>query len=237
MSAMPTKILVVEDDESIATMLSTFFESHDIKVIKASDGLAALEAVSNDPPELIILDLVMPHLDGFSFMKRLRETGNNTPVIMLTCQKDTSDKIKGLEVGADDYITKPFSLNELMARIKAIMRRCSSMPRKIQFDIGSFSLDALKRTATNKLGDREVRIPLTKTEFDILHYLLARKGEVVSREELLEKVLGYDPQIETKTLIMHIGNLRRKLAENEVDEFTIKAVPGVGYRLEEGKMV
>ncbi len=231
---MPTKILVVEDDESIATMLCTFFESHNIDVVKASDGLEALGAVSKESPELIILDLVMPHLDGLSFMQKLRETGNNTPVIMLTCQKDTSDKIKGLEVGADDYITKPFSLNELMARIKAVMRRCSSLPRKIQFDIGPFSLDALKRTVTNKVDGQEVRIPLTKTEFDVLHYLLARKGEVVTREELLEKVLGYDPKIETKTLIMHIGNLRRKLSENHVDVFTIKAVPGVGYRLEEG---
>ena len=233
MSGMPTKILVVEDDDSIATMLCTFFESNNINVVRVSDGLAGLNAVSKEVPDLIILDLVMPHLDGFSFMEKLRATGNNTPVIMLTCQKDTSDKIKGLEVGADDYITKPFSLNELMARIKAVMRRCSFVPRNIHFDLGNFSLDALKRTVINRVDNKEIAIPLTKTEFDILHYLLARKGEVVDRKELLEKVLGYDPKIETKTLIMHIGNLRRKLAENEVTSFSIKAVPGVGYKLEE----
>ena len=227
MSSIPGQILVVEDDEAIIQILKCFFEREGISAVFIQDGEKALEEVITLKPEMIILDIILPKLDGFTFLKALRKKGIMTPVIMLTSKMEISDKILGFELGADDYITKPFDPRELIARIKAVWRRRHKENNARLIKIGDFSLDGARREAKFKNN----LLHFTKTEFDILYFLLSHKEEVVMRKDLMCHVLGYGPEATSNTLIMHISNIRRKLKKAHVNIFSINAVPGVGYIL------
>ncbi len=227
MSSIPGQILVVEDDEAIIQMLKCFFETEGISAIFTQDGEKALEQAITLKPEMIILDIILPKLDGFTFLKTLRKQSIMTPVIMLTSKMEISDKILGLKLGADDYITKPFDLRELIARIKAVWRRSHKENHADLIKLGDFSLDCVRREAKFKNN----LIHFTKTEFDILYFLLSHKEEVVMRKDLMFYVLGYGPGTTSNTLIMHISNIRQKLKKAHVNIFSIDAVTGVGYIL------
>lgn len=200
-------------------------------VVHADSGKNALQIIEDTAPDILILDIIMPYKDGFTIIKELREVNNDLPVLFLTDKSRVDDKVKGLELGADDYIPKPFSLRELHARVKAQLRRLErttlpSQTKRVQ--VGPLTIDPETReifiTENNPLK-------LTKTEFDLFYYLAARQTHVVSHGELLQEVLGYEPTVETKSLVMHIANIRRKLEKARPGMIEIAAVVGVGYKL------
>ncbi len=224
-------VLVVEDDPGILNLLRTFFLSQGAKVAIEQNGKDVLQRVDDFSPDILILDVVMPYMDGFTILNNLRGCGNTTPAIMLTDKSTVDDKVKGLEFGADDYMTKPFSTKELLARVKNVLKRAGSEEKSTtpeQIDVGPLQIMSLAR---------EVRLPndqqlqLTKTEFDLLLYLAQKKLQVVSHGSLLRDVLGYKSDIETKALVMHIANLRKKLAKAALENVKIETVAGVGYKL------
>ena len=227
----PVKVLIIEDDPGVVTMLQHFFESRGIISDAVDDGRHVKNKVQSFGPDIILLDLILPHQDGLEVLKELRTASIDTPVIVLTEKRKISEKVLGFELGADDYLTKPFSLQELIARINAVLRR--AQPRVSEnalrtVQIGDITINPLSREV-DVAG--VLFVPLTKTEFDLLYFLASRRDEVIPRGELLQKILGYAPDSETKALAMHIGNLRRKLKETRIEGITIKAVPGVGYKL------
>ncbi len=232
-SAQTTKILIIEDDPNVVTMLQHFFESRGMVVDAIDDGRETIDAVHRFTPDVILLDLILPNRDGIEVLKDLRQSGQQTPVIILTEKRKVNSKVLGLELGADDYLTKPFSLKELMARINAVLRRTQPrrrmhIPHPIR--LGDLTINPLSREVDLS---GILSVPLTKTEFDLFYLFASRKNEVIRRSELLQDVLGYAPDSETKALAMHIGNLRRKLKATRIEFLTIEAVPGVGYKLVE----
>lgn len=227
-------VLVVEDDPGILNLLRTFFLSQGAKVAIEQNGKGVLQRVDEFCPDILILDVVMPYMDGFTILENLRESGNKTPAIMLTDKRTVDDKVKGLEFGADDYMTKPFSTKELLARVKNVLRRTrtfSSDQSVEEISVGSMQIMSLAREV--RLPDG-VKLQLTKTEFDLLHYLARKKLQVVSHGTLLKDVLGYKSDIETKALVMHIANMRKKIAKAALDNVKIETVAGVGYKLLDG---
>ncbi len=224
-------LLIVEDDLSTQELLKAFFCSAGADVSTVSDGNEALEVIRNQSFDILLFDVIIPLLDGFSLLNKIRAEGNTTPVIMLTDQQTTYDKVKGFEYGADDYVTKPFNLAELLARVKAQLRRsqqASSEKKPSAITLNEVIIEPLTREIKFK-GDL---LPFTKTEFDLFAYLAERKDEVVSHINILQDVLHYQAtDIETKAIAMHIANIRRKLKTAECHFITIKAVSGVGYRL------
>jgi DNA-binding response OmpR family regulator len=228
-------LLLFEDDPSIRAMLVAFFSSLGAKVVAAEDGRDAMARIEAAQPDLLLLDVIMPYRDGLSILQELRLGNSELPVIMLTEKSGEDDKVTGLEYGADDYMTKPFSPKELLARIRAQLRRsrnpwAAGHPPLI---LGPLRIDPASREASLPNG---ALLPLTKTEFDLVFYLAARPGIVVAHGELLKEVLGYNPEAETKSLVMHIANVRRKLEGACPLALTIKAVAGVGYKLVPGKV-
>lgn len=227
-------VLLFEDDPSIRAMLAAFFTNQGARVIAAEDGRDAMARIEAAQPDILLLDVIMPHRDGLAILQELRARNTELPVIMLTEKSGEDDKVTGLEHGADDYMTKPFSPKELLARTRAQLRRS----RQPQPDgahglrIGPIRIDPRAREA--KLADGTL-LPLTKTEFDLLSHLAARPGAVVTHGELLKEVMGYDPEVETKSLVMHIANIRRKIDRLCPLALTIKAVAGVGYKLVPGE--
>lgn len=224
------KLLIFEDDFAIRGMLVAYFTAQGATVVAAPDGKDALIRIQAERPEIIILDVVMPHQDGLTVLQQLRQVDTSTPVIMLTDRSGEDDKVTGLDFGADDYVTKPFSPKELLARVKVQVRRNSpnGESKNPPLTIGPVTITPAAREAN--LPD-QARIPLTKTEFDLLHYLASRSLTVVTHGELLKEVLGYEPDTETKSLVMHIANIRRKLEIACPKALSIKAVAGVGYKL------
>lgn len=223
-------VLVVEDDPGILNLLRTFFLSQGAKVAIEQNGKDVLERVDDFCPDILILDVVMPYIDGLTILSNLRELGNKTPAIMLTDKSTIDDKVKGLEFGADDYMTKPFSTKELLARVKNVLRRAGSEKTAApeQISVGSLQIVPLAREVTLPDGQH---LQLTKTEFDLLYYLALKKLQVVSHGTLLNDVLGYKNDIETKALVMHIANMRKKLAKAALEDVKIETVAGVGYKL------
>ncbi len=224
-------VLVVEDDPGILNLLRTFFLSQGATVAIEQNGKDVLQRVDDFCPDIIVLDVVMPYMDGFTILESLRGRDNKTPAIMLTDKSTVNDKVKGLDFGADDYMTKPFSTRELLARVKNVLRRAGAIKNgdsSEQITVGSIQIILLAR---------EVRLPngkqlqLTKTEFDLLCYLARNKLKVVSHGTLLKDVLGYKSDIETKALVMHIANMRKKLAKAALEDVKIETVAGVGYKL------
>jgi len=224
------RVLVVEDDEGIREMLKYNLSSAGFSVHEASDGSAGLRTARTAKPDLILLDLMLPGMSGFDFCRALRKN-SRVPIIMLTAKDAEVDKIVGLELGADDYITKPFSIREVLARVNAVLRRTapdSNDPRSIpeQDSIGDFTIDRAARRVL--LGGHDVKV--TAREFDLLSYLLAFPGRVHSRGVLLENVWGRDFSGDPKTVDVHVRWLREKFAN--IAPFAIVTVRGIGYRLD-----
>jgi len=220
-------ILVVDDAANIIDLARMYLEQEGFRVESAMDGAAALEVISRQPPALMVLDLMLPEVDGWEVCRRVR-AGNaapDLPIIMLTARDDDVDKIVGLELGADDYVTKPFNPRELVARVKAILRRVQPAARTPgPIHVGDVTIDPARREAVIAGQPVELR----PKEFDLLTALAEHQGIVLSREKLLELVWGYDFYGETRTVDVHIAHLRKRLAASSVE---IETVLSVGYKL------
>lgn len=222
------KILLVEDDETMRSTLLYNLEKEGYKVKETGDGADALTMAREQNPDLIVLDVMLPSLDGLSVCRILRKE-SDVPIVMLTARDSEVDRIVGLEIGADDYIVKPFSLGEFLARIRAVLRR-SPKSRTVtdRLEAGDLVMDLIARKAFR--NDEE--LSLTHKEFDLLASLMRNKGAVLSRDLLLEKVWGYEYSGETKTVDVHVRWLRQKIEENASQPKRIMTVRGVGYRFE-----
>jgi len=216
-------ILVVEDEQAIASFVSAYLRKDGFAVQMTASGREALTLVGSQPPSLVILDLMLPDLDGMEVCRRIRET-STLPVLMLTARDDDLDKIAGLEVGADDYLTKTFNPKELVARVRAILRRggTKGRPESGTLTHGELVLDAGRREC--RVGEEEIR--LAPKEFDLLWELLDHRGLVLTRDQLLERVWGYTFAGDTRTVDVHVRQLRRKLG----DAAPIVTVWGIGYK-------
>jgi DNA-binding response OmpR family regulator len=225
---MAKKILIVEDDPGISLGLKDEFESEGYEVWVADDGEKGLEASRNQKPDLIILDIMLPVLDGYEVCKSLRMEGNKTPIIMLTVKDKEIDRVLGLELGADDYVTKPFSLRELLARAKAVLRRTETQDDDLStYSFGQIELDFKKYEATRGRKNLE----LTPLEFHLMKLLIQKKGEVLTREDFLDGIWGEDNlSVSDRTVDSHIANIRKKLEEDPSDPRYIISVRGVGYK-------
>jgi DNA-binding response OmpR family regulator len=220
------RILVIEDERSIASAVAARLRSEGFTVEIAADGLSGLESCARVRPDLVVLDLMLPGIDGIEVCKRIQQD-RAVPVLMLTARDSESDLVAGLDVGADDYMTKPFSARELVARVQAILRRAARTVAATDGGparIGDVELDPSTRRVTAS-GEP---VHLTPTEFDLLMYLAARPGRVSTREELLEQVWGYEVPSGARTVDSHVRSLRRKLGAD-----LIRTVHGVGYAVEE----
>lgn len=226
-------ILVAEDDEGILSLLKTFFDTHGATVHAEENGKDVLEHIALFRPDIVLLDVVMPYVDGFTLLAALREGGDTTPVIMLTDKSAISDKVKGLDCGADDYMAKPFSTRELLSRVKSLLRRAEK--KSVADDSGQPGFGNLRINELSReiLVDDTTPLRLTKTEFDLLSYLVERKATVASHTDLLNDVLGYKNPVETKALVMHVANIRKKMASAGVVGGKIETVAGVGYMIKE----
>jgi two-component system alkaline phosphatase synthesis response regulator PhoP len=226
---MLRKILIIEDDPGIQMSLQDEFESEGYQVFVANDGVKGLTMTKEKKPDLIILDIMLPELDGYEVCKRLRKEGNNTPIIMLTVKDKEIDKVLGLEFGADDYVTKPFSLRELLARVKSIFRRIEDHPTEIHsFCIGETEFD-FKKYEARKRGQK---IEYTPLEFQMLRLLVRQKGEVLTRDNFLDHIWGEDNLVvSSRTIDSHIANIRKKIEEDPSNPKFITSIRGVGYKL------
>lgn len=223
---MAPKILVVDDDPAISEMLTIVLESEGFEPITVTDGAEALPAFRDIQPELVLLDLMLPGLNGVDICKAIRR-GSAVPIIMLTAKTDTVDVVLGLESGADDYITKPFKPKELIARVRARLRRSEEEPQDSEtLEVGDLVIDVPEHTV--KRGDEE--ISLTPIEFDLLLQLAQKPGQVHSREELLENVWGYRHASDTRLVNVHIQRLRAKIEKDPEDPQIVLTVRGVGYK-------
>ena len=219
-------ILLVDDEPPILKLGRMYLEREGFRVEEAKDGEAAMRVIASSRPALIVLDVMLPKLDGFEVCRRLRGAGNDVAILILTARDDDIDKILGLELGADDYLTKPFNPRELVARAKAILRRGPGTPRGDQgpIRVGSLFLDPVRREV--RLGAQVV--DLRTQEFELLAVLATQPGRVFSREQLLQKAWGFDFYGQTRTVDVHVAHLRKKLEGGSV---RIETVTGVGYRL------
>ena len=219
-------ILLVDDEPSIIQLARMYFERDGFRIQEAMDGEAALEAVAKHRPALIVLDVMLPKLAGFEVCRKLRAGGDLTPIIMLTARDEDIDKILGLELGADDYLTKPFNPRELIARTKAILRRSDNKKQADSTPIHRGDLTILPSSREVRLADRT--LDLRAQEFDLLLSLAEQPGRVFSREQLLQLAWGFDFYGQTRTVDVHIAHLRKKLDGSTVK---IETVTGVGYKL------
>lgn len=221
------KILLVEDDANISKIVKMYLEKEGYFVTPALDGEKGVRAYDNGGYSLVILDLMLPKMSGYEVCKYIREKGN-TPVVMLTARGDTQDKVTGLEMGADDYIVKPFEMRELLARVRAVMRRASEKDNKPPvLDLGDMSIDLSAYTMTT--GGETMELP--PKEMELLHFLASNKNTVFTREQLLEKVWGYNYYGDSRTVDVHINRLREKLPQKS-DNWQLKTIWGVGYKFE-----
>jgi DNA-binding response OmpR family regulator len=224
---MTANVLVVEDEVKLAQFIELELKYEGYNVTVASDGLSGLSAARESNPDLVILDWMMPGISGLEICRRLRDTGNKVPIIMLTAKDEVSDRVAGLDAGADDYMVKPFSVEELLARVRAHLRRTQEEdPELLQFT----DLKLNRSTREVYRGDRAIE--LTAKEFDLLEYLLSHPRQVLTRDRILERVWGYDFMGDSNIIEVYIRYLRLKLeAENE--KRLIQTVRGVGYVLRE----
>jgi two-component system alkaline phosphatase synthesis response regulator PhoP len=225
---MSKKILIVEDEPGILVSLRDELESEGYTVCTAESGDRALDMAAKQRPDLIILDIMLPVLNGYEVCKRLRLAGDATPIIMLTVKDKEVDKVLGLEFGADDYVTKPFSLRELTARVKAVMRRAEERTRDLtQYSFGKIVLDFKKYEATKK----DKKLELTTLEFRMLKLLIERKGQVVSRDTFLDHIWGEENvSVSFRTIDSHIANIRKKIEDDPAKPKHILSLRSVGYK-------
>jgi DNA-binding response OmpR family regulator len=220
-------ILIIEDDKSIRTGLKDNLEIENFKVIAEADGLKGYERAIKDKPDLILLDLNLPLKNGFEVCRDLRMNNNNTPVIMLTARIEEADKVLGLELGADDYVTKPFSVRELISRIKAVLRRSEVVKLNTEkIEIGNLSIDFKKMEAYK--GKKQIHLSLK--EYEILKYFINHLEEVITRNQLLDEVWGYDVFPTTRTVDNYILMLRKKIEDNPSVPKHIFTIHSAGYK-------
>ena len=225
MATKPQTVLVVEDEASIASFVAAYLKNAGFTVRTTASGTEALRLVESEKPALVVLDLMLPDIDGIEICRRVRKT-SDVPILMLTARDEDVDKIIGLEVGADDYMTKPFNPRELVARVRAILRRATTERAKGESAVlvhGDLTIDAGRREA--KVADEEIQ--LAPKEFDLLWELLDHRGMVLTREQLLERVWGYTFVGDTRTVDVHVRQLRRKIGE----DCPVVTVWGVGYKV------
>ncbi|OZM57947.1 DNA-binding response regulator [Lottiidibacillus patelloidae] len=234
---MDTKIMVVDDEISIVTLLEFNLEKAGFQVITANDGKEAVQIIENENPDLIVLDLMLPGMDGIEVCKHLRQKQITTPILMLTAKDDEFDKILGLELGADDYMTKPFSPREVVARIKAILRRVNIISEKaepvLEEKEGKLSFGDVEIYPNHfEVFVRGQLLEFTPKEFELLTYLTKHKGQLLTRDQLLQSVWNYDYAGDTRIVDVHISRLREKIEENTKKPVYIKTIRGLGYKLE-----
>lgn len=229
---MDKTLLVVDDELHILELIKFNMEKNGYNVITAENGLEALRIVEEEKPDLVLLDLMLPGIDGLEVCKKIRKNPNveSIPIIMLTAKGEELDKILGLELGADDYITKPFSVRELVARVKAILRRTGLNQEENKFKFGSISIDFQKHEIFK--GDEQ--IDLTLKEFELLEILIKNKGKVMTRDYLLDKIWGYEYVGETRTVDVHVRHLRQKIEEDDKNPIYIQTIRGIGYKFNYG---
>jgi DNA-binding response OmpR family regulator len=224
-----SRILIIEDETPMRTALADLLASEDYRVLTAVDGESGLQRALDEKPDLILLDIMMPKLDGFQVCAELRRLANPVPVLMLTAKGQIEDRVVGLDVGADDYLVKPFSTEELLARVRALLRRALKQSRSLsKLKIGETEIDLARQSALR--GRRQIR--LTAKEFSMLRLMAEAEGGPVTREKFLDAVWGYAAFPTTRTVDNHIANLRAKLEKNPDAPRWIKTVHGVGYRLD-----
>ncbi|MEU3874766.1 MULTISPECIES: response regulator transcription factor [Streptomyces] len=229
----PPSILVVDDDPDVRAAVADGLAVEGYTVREAPDGLAALSAVAAAPPDALVLDLAMPVLDGLAVCRRLRELGDRTPVLVLTARDAVSDRVAGLDAGADDYLVKPFALDELFARLRALLRRAAPGPEQQDVPEGPLAFADLTVDPATRTGERAGRaIEFTRTEFALLELLMRHPGQVLPRELIQERVWGADFGPQSNSLAVYIGYLRRKLEAGGASRL-VHTVHGVGYRLKE----
>lgn len=226
---MPSpRVLVVDDDRAVRDSLRRALQLEDLEVDVAADGMEALARVQQAPPDLVVLDVMMPGVDGLGVVRRLRQDGSDVPVLLLTARDAVADRVAGLDVGADDYLVKPFALEELLARVRALLRRRAPTDddHAEVLRVADVELDTAAMRA--RRGDRDLE--LTRTEYELLELFLANAGRVLTRDVLHDRVWGYDAATSSNTLEVYIGYLRRKL-EADGEPRLIQTVRGVGYVL------
>ncbi len=222
-----TRILIIEDETALLRALADSFRFESYEVLTAQDGETGLRLVKEKSPDLLILDLMLPRMSGYEVCRRLRAEGVEIPIVMLTARGEEADRVVGLDLGADDYVTKPFSVLELGARVRALLRRAKRLhvlPDKLLF--GDVDIDF--RAYTAKKGEKILE--LTRKEFQLLRILVARAPDVVTRDELLDEIWGQDCYPTTRTVDTHIANLRVKLGDDAQEPRHLVTVHGVGYR-------
>jgi DNA-binding response OmpR family regulator len=225
---MNQKILVVEDDARIADVIVKNLDAAGYECHQSPDGGRALADLARLRPALVVLDLGLPGVDGLQVIRRVRQD-SDVPILVVTARSGESDKLLGLEVGADDYITKPFSTAELVARVRALLRRSSGSVTERVIELGELRIDAPRRVV-----EREGRpVPLTTLEFDLLYFLASRPGKVYSREALMEQVWGSDRVVDDRSIDSLVSRLRRKLERDPAQPAYVQTVWGAGYRLAE----
>ena len=223
------KILIIEDDPAIRTGLNETFTSEGYSVIEADTGTKGFDIASKDNFDLIVLDLILPGKDGIEICKDLRSDGVKTPIIMVTSRKEEIDKILGLEIGADDYVTKPFSIRELLARVKALIRRSTYEPGDIeQVAFANLKIDFKKQEMYKGL----IPVKLSSTEYRILHYFIDHEGQVISRDKFLDEVWGYDSYPTTRTVDNYILSLRKKIEDDPANPKHLLTVHKIGYKFQ-----
>ncbi len=229
---MAEKILIVEDDGAIAAGLRQAFVAEGFEVDVATDGPRGLERARSGKPSLVILDIMLPGMSGFEITKKLRDENHRVPIILLTARGEEDDRVLGLELGADDYITKPFSLRELVARVRSVLRRMQPGAKQPElYRFGDVTVD-FKRQGLSKRGQP---VELSAREFRLLAYFIAHAGTVLSREQLLNDIWGYEVFPTTRTVDNHIARLRKKIEDEPDAPRFIRTARGAGYLFEPGE--
>jgi two-component system alkaline phosphatase synthesis response regulator PhoP len=222
------KVLIVEDDESMGAALKDGFSYEGYEVVFAADGATGLEKAKTEGADLIILDVMLPKMSGLDVCKEIRKTGSSVPIIMLTARGQEIDKVLGLKLGADDYVTKPFGFMELMARVEALLRRASGQTGQgtDSYRFGDITID-FKKAEVRRKGKL---LDLSARELRLLRYFVEHKGEVIPRDKLLDEVWGYDEAPLTRTVDMHVAKLRKKIEGKPADPQYLLTVHGMGYK-------
>ena len=226
------KVLIVDDEENILELMRFNLENSGYKVLTAQNGIDALKLAKSEIPQLILLDLMLPGMDGYDVCKEIRRDNNisHIPIIMITAKGEEVDKILGLELGADDYITKPFSIRELLARAKAVLRRTTIQHIDKSYKFGNIGIDFDK----HEVNKNDEKVDLTLKEFELLEILVKNKGRVMTRDFLLDKIWGYEYIGETRTVDVHIRHLRQKIEDDDKNPQYIETIRGIGYRFNFG---